>query len=494
LLFGLHPLHTESVAWVSERKDLLCGFFFLLALLSYIRYGKGAEGHVTYEKKVSRRYYFFALGFLVLALLSKPMAVTFPVVILLLDWYPLQRLRPLKRVGPVLIEKIPFLACSLLSAAVTFAAQNAAGATMPSQSAPLMTRILVACKAVVSYLAKMVLPLDLSPFYPYPQETSLLSPQFLGPVVAIIVITAAAVASAGRQRLWLAVWAYYLVTLLPVLGVIQVGLQSMADRYFYLPSLGPFLLLGLAVSRGYDKLRQGARRVWAIRLAVIVPCALVFAGLSYGTVRQIGIWKDSLALWNSVIRNEPGKVFFAYMNRGIVFDEEGRYDLALADYAAAAGLNPQNEKIYNNRAIVLNKMGYPDMAIEDCDRALSINPHYAEAYNNRGIAYATKGMLEKAIEDYGTALAEDPRYLKALINRGNAFGRKGLLMNAIEDYTQALAMNPRYANAYLSRGLLYYRTGNIEHALSDLRRSCRLGNRDACTLVKESPPTVLPDQ
>ncbi len=484
LLFGLHPLHVESVAWVSERKDLLYSLFFLLGILTYIRYGSMIAEHIGCGKRFFHRYYLYALGFFVLSLSSKPMAVTFPLVIMVLDWYPLQRVRSFKTFRSAFVEKLPFFGLALISAAAAFAAQSSAGAVMSSRTAPLSARALIACNAVVTYLWKMLLPFDLSPFYPYPHEVSLFLPGYFLPVVTFAVLTAASLVVSKSLKLWLAVWAYYLLTLLPVIGIIQVGLQSRADRYTYLPSLGPFLILGLAVPWAYAKVKGFVKGGKTAILAVAAPCILLLAGMSYLTVRQIGVWKNTFTLWDSVIEMEPGKVFFAYMNRGMAYDAEGRYNLAIKDYDMAAAINSSDVKVYINRAITYSKAGDFDRAIEDCNRALSINPDVAQAYNNRGIAYSMKGLLDEAIEDYTKALARNPQDIKAFVNRGNALRRKGLPDMAIQDYSRALAIDPGYAYAYVGRALAHLDAGSASDAASDLRRGCSLGNEEACGMLK----------
>ncbi|MGD0885158.1 MAG: hypothetical protein ABSA46_09855, partial [Thermodesulfovibrionales bacterium] len=248
LLFGLHPLHVESVAWVAERKDLLCGLFFLLSISAYVKHIRALVSEPLEKKKAAslffNRSYLVSLVFFVLALLSKPMAVSLPVVLLLLDWYPFQRICSWKSFRDSGLEKLPFIACSLISSILTIMAQRTGGATGMMGFVPLRARMLVAAKAFVDYLGKIAVPVDLSPYYPYPklQEVTLVSPQYLFAVIFVVGLTAILLVAAKKQRVWLSAWGYYVVTLIPVIGIVQVGSQAMADRYMYLPSLGPFLL------------------------------------------------------------------------------------------------------------------------------------------------------------------------------------------------------------------------------------------------------------
>ena len=300
LLFGLHPLHVESVAWVSERKDLLCALFFMLSIMAYLRYATlhfpcgiitsqpsapflnptrpplnvgGGEGGVI--SRGGKRWYLISLLFFILALLSKPMAVTLPVVLLMLDWYPLGKIQSFKTARTAIVEKFPFMALSIISSILTVLAQQAGGAIKSIEFAPISIRVLVGVKSLIIYLWKMVLPLDLSPFYPYPREASLFSIEYFLAIVLVAGITIASVVIAKRQKLWLSAWGYYVITLLPVLGIVQVGLQSMADRYTYLPSLGPFLVIGIMASWVWARAeRLGEKSQVAKVLAVgsVCPC------------------------------------------------------------------------------------------------------------------------------------------------------------------------------------------------------------------------------
>ena len=249
LLFGLHPLHVESVAWVSERKDLLCAMFFLLSILAY-----------------TNKHYILVLFLFALALLSKPMAVSLPAVLLILDWHPFNRISSMKSFLSALLEKLPLIALSLISSVLTVLAQKAGGALRTFDVIPLSVRVLVATESLMSYLWKMILPMNLTPYYPYPKNISLLSEECLLSVILVFGITAACIVMAKKQKLWLAVWGYYVITLLPVIGIVQVGIQAMADRYTYLPSLGPFLITGLGVAWVFKKTEALKARMLGIVL------------------------------------------------------------------------------------------------------------------------------------------------------------------------------------------------------------------------------------
>ena len=379
LLFGLHPVHVESVAWVAERKDLLCALFFLMSVMTYVKYAgsRQSEGEAKDETGgknfLTNRQYLLSLGFFVLALMSKPMAVTLPAVLLILDWNPFNRIRSLKTFWAASVEKLPFLALSLISSVLTVFAQRSGGALELMEIVPLSTRLLVAVHSLIAYLGKMLWPLDLIPFYPYPRTVSLLSPEYFGVVALVIGITIFCVVKAKKkQTVWLSVWSYYCVTLAPVLGIIQVGGQAMADRYTYLPSLGPFLLMGLGAAWVWGKIETSWKR------GLIATAAfMVFLSLSFMTFQQIGRWKNDVDLWNYVIEQEGHDVLFAYFKRGQAFALRGQYEKAIEDYNTVISLNVEEySKAYIERGLTYLQAGQADLAVADLKKACSLGDNF----------------------------------------------------------------------------------------------------------------------
>jgi protein O-mannosyl-transferase len=393
LLFGIHPVHVESVAWVAERKDLLCGLFFLLSIMMYMNYvsrqtstriKQKTEGSAQDEAGQSNRFmnkhYLLTLGFFALALLSKPMAVTLPLVLLILDWYPLERIRSYSSLWAATIEKLPFFALSVSSSLITIVAQQAGNSTVSLEFVPLSSRLLVAVQSLVGYLEKMLWPLNLVPLYPYPRYVSLSSFEYILAIGLVLGITIVCAIFAIKQRLWLSAWGYYVVTLVPVLGLIQVGNQSMADRYTYLPSIGPFLVVGLCSAWISDEvIKKEKTAISAKLLSISISLILVFS-LSYLTVEQIGIWRSSLSLWTCVIEREPDRFPLAYNNRGMVFYHSGDFNKAIADFDKAVALDPQYAKAYYNRGSVFYKTGELEKSIIDFRKTISLDPLYYEAY------------------------------------------------------------------------------------------------------------------
>jgi Flp pilus assembly protein TadD len=514
LLFGLHPVHVESVAWVAERKDLLCGLFFLLSIMAYTRYAAVETDNRAGLSHRFTKHYLAALGFFVLALLSKPMAVSLPAVLLILDWHPFNRIRSLKTLGMAFLEKAPFIAFGFFSAIITVFAQKAGGALRSWEFAPLSTRLIVASQSLIAYLGKLMWPLDLVPFYPYPAEPSLWSLKYLGPIVLLAGLTAVGIVQSRKMRnLWLSAWCYYVITLLPVLGIVQVGGQSMADRYMYLPSLGPFLIIGFAAAWLSGKTLPARKGIFGgvLIIALLVP-------LSYLTVKQIGVWENGLVFWSYVIQKEPMRVPAAYKYRGAGFQRRGQFDKALEDYDTAIALDPSDSQVYLNRGTVFVGMGMYKRAVAEFDKAIDLNPSYYKAYNNRAFAFGELGETARAIADLNKAIALDASSFEAYVNlgvlygkagsfdraielfdkslsinrnsaeayvdRGVAYSMLGRYDNALEDFNKAIGLKQDYAEAYYHRGSLYQRTGNAGFAVKDFRKACDGGYGDAC---KEFP-------
>ena len=478
LLFGLHPVHVESVAWVSERKDLLCALFYLLSIMAYTKYvcrggplwppkegqpqgvaptkkDPGSPGieygqaGMTKPRQFLNRQYLLALGFFILALLSKPMAVSLPLVLLILDWYPFGRLRSFGDLLTAGVEKIPFVVLSLFSSIVTILAQRSGESIGSLQLIPLSVRIPVAAESLIAYLRKMLLPVDLVPLYPYPQDVSLISFRYAAAIALVLGITLACLHLKKEQRFWLAAWGSYVVMLIPVLGIVKVGNLAMADRYTYLPSIGPFLIAGLCMAWIAGKVSALQRRRILAGLACSAGALLIFVALSYGTFLQTGIWKNAFVLWDHAIAKGFGSAT-AYNNRGLSLDDMGQRDKAREDFEKAIALDPQNYFAYNNLGVLCGKDRQYQKSIKYFLKAIAINPRHADSYCNLGLSYFY-------LNQYGSAL---------------------------ENYTRAIELKKDFDMAYLNRGNLYFITGNKEPALADYRKACALGNRNACYLLR----------
>ncbi|MFQ5737097.1 MAG: tetratricopeptide repeat protein [Thermodesulfobacteriota bacterium] len=397
LLFGTHPLHVESVSWISERKDVLSGFFFFLTLLAYMRYASGER-----KKPI---YYAAALLLFLLALMSKPMVVTLPAVLLIIDLYPLGRLKGagLKK---AVIEKIPFFALALFSAVVTILFQR--GKAMAALGlVPMDERVITAVRAVAFYLYKAVVPTGLAPLYKLPAHQSITDPWFIVSLAAVLVITVFCFAVARRSRAYLAAWLYYLVTLSPVLGIIQVGRQAAADRYTYLPLLGLFMLAGAGAGLLCERLSRGAGR-FGLRAALVI----IFAVFSLLTVRQEAFWKDGQALWTREIRVFPREQT-AYYSRAEFYKNNGRYAEAIEDLTHAIGLKPDYAEAYSMRGNSYKRLGDLASALRDMKTAVELRPGRANFHYNMSLIYSELGLRDRAAESarraasLGSAIAAD---------------------------------------------------------------------------------------
>lgn len=469
LLFGLHPVHVESVAWISERKDLLFTFFYLLSILSYLNY---VSSDIR-RRKIA--YYTFSLLAFAFSLMSKPLAVTLPVVLLILDAVPPGRLHfrdSLRSLSRILIEKVPFFIMSIAIVIVTVIAQQREIASFTS---PLSERLLIALRAPGFYLFKTLWPADLVPLYPYSSAPSWLSLHSIAAVLAIALITVFCVLIWKKQKVFLAAWIFFLVTLSPVLGIIRVGQQAAADRYMYLPSIGPFFLAGLGVAWLWKQSRP-VRKAWISPGRVVTLAALsgILICLMILTVRQTAVWRNSLSLWNREL--EYYEIPVAYTGRGNAYAASGSFSQAIKDYTRAIHLEPASAKAYNNRALSYAKTGNYQAALDDLHTAITLNKNDARTYFNRGNVHKRLTMHQEAIEDYTEALRLDPARAEVYNNRGNTYMQVNEIQKAVEDFTRAVDLDPLFDKAFFNRGIAYERLGNHPQAVTDYQNAARLGN------------------
>ncbi len=448
-LFALHPLHVESVAWVAERKDVLSAFFFFLTLLFY----------AAYVKKRQTVPYLLSLFSFALGLMSKPMLVTVPAVLLLLDFWPLDRLGlkreekgegcPGSALVPLLLEKVPFIFLSLCSSAVTIYAQQKGGAVKELAAAPLALRIENAVTAYAAYIVKTLWPRHFSIFYPFPSSIPLW--QVVCSAVALLLVSAAFILGA-RRRPYLAVgWSWFLVTLLPVIGLIQVGNQSMANRYTYLPIIGLFIMAAWGVP---DLLRNLPYRKEALALMAGV---VIIASVAL-TWRQLGFWRDNVSLYRHAIKVTTGN-YLAHFNLGVALDNEGDLNGAIAEFRDAIKTNPKLVEAYADLGEALTSEGNLDGAITEYHDALAINPDFFVAHCNLGVVLARKGDLDGAIEEYRKALRLNPNSLETHLWLGNALALKGNLDGAIKEFREDLAIDPNFKQAQTNLEIALSRMG-----------------------------------
>jgi regulator of sirC expression with transglutaminase-like and TPR domain len=436
------------------------------------------------------------------------MAVTLPVVLLILDVYPLGRtgVRGLfTNQWWLLVEKAPFFALSIVSSILTVQAQGTGGALKSLQLHSLGERILVSIRALMFYLYKMVWPLDLAPLYPYPVGASLFDIKYLGMMVLVVGITVFCIWQWRRQKVWAALWAYYMVSLFPVLGVVQVGEQAAADRYAYLSSLAPFVLSGLLIVYVSEKVAKG-KGLFMKRVVTLVLLIGILPFLVFSTVHQIRMWEDPFTLWNAEIELYPD-FYRAYKKRGQAFSDVGNHEQAIQNYNRSILLFPIYAATYLDRGVSYAGLDEYERAIEDFTVAIMMYPEYSEALKNRGIAYLMLGDFQRSLKDFNRTLVlnpedgdaffqrklayklaikeysrdvrGDPENYEAYINRGGSYAMIGRLQEALDDFTMAISLRPEMSMAYYNRGLLYQKMGEEGRALQDFQEAARLGDGKA---------------
>jgi tetratricopeptide (TPR) repeat protein len=499
-LFGLHPLHVESVAWIAERKDVLSAFFWFLALWAYVRYA---------EHPTPRRYLMVLLPF-GLGLMAKPMIVTLPFVLLLLDIWPLGR-APSSGVTPrqarslwkkLLWEKLPFASLSCASAVITYLVQKSAGAA-EAVNAPWAARVGNALDSYVVYIAKTFWPGGLAVFYPYPSNVPVWQPLLAGLLLAMV---SAFTFRAFRGYPYLMVgWLWYLGTLLPVIGLVQVGAQARADRYLYVPMIGLLIMLawGAADILGRWPLPKAA--AIAFSTAACVACVPL-------TWAQVSYWKNSESLFQHALDVTTGN-YVAHHNLGVALSTvPGRLPEAISHYRAALAINPDSARAHTDLGSALAKIpgGLPEaigefeaalqitpdsaiprnglgnalskipgrlpQAISEYEAAIRLNPDYPEAHNNLGSALAKAGRAPEAIAQFEAARWLEPEYTEARINLGSALvNLPGRLADAIAEYRAALKIDPNSAEAHNALGSALAQTPDrLADAIAEYEAALRL--------------------
>jgi tetratricopeptide (TPR) repeat protein len=468
LFFALHPLRVESVAWVTERRDVLSGFFYLLALLWYLPgRGGGEEPYSRFRLLLSPAAY-------LLSLLSKSIVMTLPLVLLALDIYPLKRLSPDPRrwAAPeyrnIWLEKIPFVVLAAIFVALAYLSADRSGVIISTQQYGFAARAMQALYAAGFYLWKLLVPLDLSPLYRLPPGFGFSTWQFISAASAVTGITAAVIALRRRWPAGALVWFFYLVTLTPVLGIVKGGPQAVADRYTYLSCLGFAVLAGAGLRAG---LRAPAKQ---LRLASSLLACLVISGLALLTWRQEKVWLDTESLWTHAVRVGP-ESDFARGLLGEVMDKQGRLDEAAEQYREALRLNPRLWKAHNNLGADLAAMGKVEEAIPHYREAIAMNPDYVEAHNNLGSALDRQGKREEAAGHFREALRLSPGFYRAHNNWAISLTAQGKLDQASLHYREALRIAPDCADAHNNLAGILARQGRLaeagDHCLEALKFS-----------------------
>lgn len=460
-LFLCHPLHVESVAWVSERKDVLSTCFGLVALLFYSRYGRqGNRIHLGVA------WIFFALS-----LMAKPMLVTMPFLLLLLDVWPLKRLPAQPgQWGRVLLEKVPFFALSIASSAVTLAAQKAEVATV--DALPFLTRIGNAAVSYLLYLSKTIWPAKLAAFYPYTQHPLWL---IMVSVLVLLGISFLVLRTRKSQPALALGWLWYLGTLIPVIGLVQVGHQSMADRYTYVPLIGIFIMGAWSIPARWLQ----ADRSRAITTTIVAALVLVCA---WRADYQARLWRNSETLFGHALKI-TAKNYVAHNNYGIALSERGEFTTAISNFRRSVEIYPGNASAHYNLGGALYQTGQIEEAKTAFREALKYEPNHLSSRNWLGLLLAGQKQYSEAEREFKMILEQEPQNLDALGHLAFVRERQGDFKQAVALYEQALKIAPHHAE-------LHYRYGN---ALMNLSQNARATEhfRNAINLNPQLLPAWL---
>jgi tetratricopeptide (TPR) repeat protein len=456
-LFAIHPLRVESVAWVSELKDVLSGLFFMLTLRAYARYARHPAARGSYAMVIL----WFALG-----LMSKPILVTTPFLLLLLDYWPLGRLRSSGELPLLLKEKIPFLALSAASSLATLLAQR--GAMQTTAYLPLSLRLGNALIATMVYLGKMLYPARLAVLYPL-SKGGVPAWLVVDAILLLTALTAGAWLLRRKQPAVLVGWLWYLGMLVPVIGIVQVGQQAYADRYTYLPGIGPCIA---ATWLAADWAGSGhARRLVLGTVAAVALCALSLAAW-----HQAAYWRDSETLWLHTLECTTHNSV-AHNNLGLAWFQQGRTEEAIAEYRQALRIDPNAAEAHNDLGVALFQQGRAPEALAEYRQALA-GPFAAQAHNNLGNALSRQGRPQDAIAEYREALRIKPYYADAIANLGNVLLQQGRTEEAIAQYREALSINPADAHTHNNLGVALRRQGKLDEAIAEYRQALRIDPAD----------------
>jgi tetratricopeptide (TPR) repeat protein len=489
LLFGIHPLHVESVAWVAELKDLLYTFFFLASYIFYLKYLKSPK----------IKFYLFALLLFSVSLLSKALAASLPVVILLTDYFKGRKIT-LK----TLLEKLPFLLLALTLGLVAVLAQRSFGAISDTSFFTFPQRLVFASYGFISYLIRLMFPLDLCAYYPYPVISGGVIPlHYYAYLLFFLALAAFVIYSLWFSKKLFFGIGFFAVTVFLVLQLLPVGGAIMADRYIYIPSIGIFYLAG----EGFNFLWQKK-----IKLVALIILSVLTVFFSIKTYARCGVWKSDMTLWNDVI-DQYQTIGYAYYNRGVVFMNEQRIDEAFNDFNKAIELKPDYAEAYNDRGIVFMNKNREDAAFNDFNKAIELKPGYADAYNDEGLVFMNEKRDTAAVKDFDKAIELNPGYVNAYNNRGvllmneernneamhdfkkaielkpgnaDSYNNLGCIFfkekkweEAITNYSKVIALKPDYAQAYYNRGLAEFNSDKKDAACTDLKQAANLGYQPA---------------
>ena len=487
-LFGLHPLHVESVAWIAERKDLLCGFFVLLTLLAYGRHVTGDKWQVTRKRNSPSvlspatchlsPFYFLSLLFFALALMSKPMAVTLPFLLLLLDFWPLRRICDLRFTiydfKPLVLEKTPFFCLSIAASVITFVVQKNGDAVATLTTFPLPARIENAFVSYARYLAKTIWPATLANPYPHPGHWP--GAVVVFSVLLFVGLCGAAIWTARKWPFMFTGWFWFAGMLVPVIGLVQVGTQAMADRYAYLPVIGLFVILV------WGSARLAAH--WNFPRAISATVALaILAGSAVRARQQLGYWQNDGTLFSHALAVTSNNCT-ASINLGTWLSKNGRSQEALEHYNAALKMSPSDPLVLYDVGNALAGLRHFDEAVSDYRRALQFAPGRPNILNNLGCALLAQNQLPEAITNFEAALQAKPDFGYAHNSLGTALFKQDRFEEAARHFYAAVNLAPDNAQFVVNLGDTLVRLGKTQAAAEYYQQALLLEPGDSEILAK----------
>ncbi|MGE5191535.1 MAG: tetratricopeptide repeat protein [Deltaproteobacteria bacterium] len=457
-LFAVHPLHVESVAWISERKDVLSTCFGLMSIWAYAHYARGAP----------RRWYLACLALWICSLMAKQMFVTLPFVLLLLDYWPLARFRRHEcgnNARQLVVEKIPLLAVTVAFSIVAFTVQHRGGAVQTLEHYPLTNRLANAVVVYSLYLMKTFWPARLAAFYPYPESAIPLG-HVLAAAALLVTVSALAVFWSRRYPFFIVGWLWYLGTLVPVIGVVQIGNQQMADRYTYLPLIGIFIALTWAAAEAFPS-RTAARRPLAAAAAGLLAVVTV------PSLRQVGTWRDTESLFaHAVAVTRPNA--FAEGTLANEYRRQGRRHQALQHFERALAIDPSAKWVLNNLGQLMLDEGQKERALEYHRRALAVDSHDSMTRDYLAMVLFQMGRIDEAIHECEEAVRFDPLDFNAHHTLGNIMFATGKKEEALQFFQIAAAIDPWSALARNSAGTALLQLGRTDEAAASFRQALRL--------------------
>ncbi len=455
ILFGIHPTQLEPVAWVSARKDLLYGLFYLAGLITYIKY-------IRQDRARTKWLFLLCLLFFVGSILSKAMAVTFPITLIIIDFFEKR-----KDYLSALLEKLPFLILSVVFGLLAMTGQKQAGAVDDIQNISFVESFFVGCYGLVVYVFKAICPIHLSSYHPYPYAPLQDLPWYLyaSSIGAALFVITAFVALRMNRKLAFGML-FFLCSIVLVLQFFPVGIAIVAERYTYLANIGLFFL----VASGIVAI---ATHFKAKRNMVYAAVAVYLTILGTITFKRTDVWENSETLWSDVIKKYPND-FLAYNNRARHYASIGQDDLALQDYSSALQFHQASFQTYTDRGFIYLNRGDFENALSDFSSVISIQKNNADAYTNRGLVLLNMKRYEAAVIDFDRSIELNAENPIAYFNRGLAFGFAGNQNQAISDLTQCLYFDSNYAPAYYWRSVSYSIMKDKTNALKDAKAAMNL--------------------